>query len=135
METADVPPSASRPAGQEPSDGRAPRRAVRGRRGYFLPGIMALVALVVIGLLWGAGDLEHPAATSLTGSDVASQISLGIQTQEGSDRPPAVSCPRREPVRVGHSFDCRVAGSPPRIVHVSEIDGRGELRWSLASAG
>jgi hypothetical protein len=90
---------------------------------------------MVIGLLWGGGDLEHPAATSLAGSDVAAQISLGIQAQENATRPPVVTCPAEEPVAVGHTFDCTLAGSPPRPVHVTEVDGRGRLQWTLAPPG
>ncbi len=92
------------------------------------------MALLVIGLLWGAGDLEHPAAKSLVGSETAAQIALGIQAQQNLHQAPQVTCPAREPVRPGLTFDCRLAGHPPRSVHVTEIDRRGEVRWSLPSS-
>jgi hypothetical protein len=130
METESRPETAST-AGGAPAHVPGP---ARGRRGYFLPGVIALVALLGIGLLWGAGDLEHPAATNLAGPDVAAQISLGIQAQENATRPPSVSCPAKEPVHQGQTFDCTVAGSPPRLVHVTEVDGRGRLQWSFTAS-
>jgi hypothetical protein len=129
------PPTSTRPEALTTPDTTPPTKQRAGaRRGYFLPGVIALIALLVLGLVWGAGDLEHPAATSLTGSDTASQIALGIQAQQDLSRAPDVTCPAREPVRSGLTFDCRLAGSPPRTIHVTEIDSRGEVRWSLAPA-
>lgn len=116
--------------GPEPTDPARGRRA--GRRGYFVPGAVALVALLGIGLWIGAGaDLTHPPPKTLHGSDVAGQISLGIQAQQNDSSPPTVRCPD-EPVRTGYRFTCTLerAGSK-RTVDVSEIDGRGHLRWSL----
>lgn len=131
-------PSSSAVSGAEAPDAvegeRPASRSPRGGRGYFLPGAIALVALLVIGLLWGAGDLEHPAAKELDGPDTASQIALGIQAQQNLERAPVVSCPPREPVRAGLVFDCTLVGSPPRAIHVTEIDSRGEVRWSLGAA-
>ncbi len=104
-------------------------RPVRG----FLPGVIALIALLVIGLLWGAGDLLHTADTTLAGSDTADQIALGIQAQQNLAQAPQVTCPAREPVRTGHTFDCTLVGHPPRTIHATEIDTRGEVRWSLGA--
>jgi hypothetical protein len=129
------PPTSTRPEPLTASDSAPPTSPRAGaRRGYFLPGVIALIALLVLGLVWGAGDLEHPAATSLTGPDTASLIALGIQAQQDLSRPPDVTCPAREPVRTGLTFDCKLAGTPPRTIHVTEIDSRGEVRWSLAPA-
>lgn len=103
----------------------------RARRGYFLPGFIALVALLIIGLAVGAGDLEHPAATKLVGTDIAQQIALGIQSQQQSSRPPDVTCPATEPVRTGLRFECRVDGAAGRVIYVTEVDDRGRIRWSF----
>lgn len=108
-----------------------------GRRGkgYFLPGFIALAALLGIGLFVGAGDLQHPVPTALVGPDIASQIALGIQAQQNLARAPAVSCPAREPVHEGLRFQCTLAagsGGGSRTVYVTEVDGRGRVRWSLA---
>ena len=120
----------------------------RPRRGYFLPGAIALGALLLIGGAVGAGDLAHPAPHTLSGPDMAAEISLGIETAQGLSQPPPVSCPAREPVRDGLQFTCTTAAHPASVpgslpgsvpvsvpVYVTEIDGRGHLRWSLTPPG
>lgn len=103
------------------------------RRGYFLPGFIALAALLTLGVAFGAGDLEHPAARTLVGPEIASQIALGIQTEENAAAAPAVHCPGSEPVRQGLVFDCTDGSGPSdRTVYVTEIDGRGDVRWSFS---
>lgn len=117
-----------------PTDpGPVPQGSRRGRRGYFLPGAIALVALLAIGAAVGGGDLSHPAPKILTGPDVASQISLGVQAQQNDPVPPRVSCPAREPVRAGYHFSCTLtpAEGPPIQLAVTEVDDRGQLHWSL----
>jgi hypothetical protein len=106
----------------------------RSRRGYWIPGLIAMIVLLAIGLVLGAGDLQHRTPTTLHGSDVAQEISFAIQAQEGALAPPVVRCPGAEPVRVGWRFGCTVieAGSG-RAIQVTEIDSRGHLRWSLSS--
>ncbi len=107
----------------------------RGRRGYFLPGAIALAALLLIGGAMGAGDLAHPAPKHLRGSDVASQIALGVQEQRNSTTLPKVTCPATEPVRTGYHFDCQLdGGGAPLTVTVTEFNGRGGLHWSLSPA-
>lgn len=93
-----------------------------------------MAVLLVIGLLMGAGDLQHQAPKSLAGSDVATQISLGIQAQQHDSAPPSVRCPAREPVRAGWRFDCtESARGGDKTVQVVEIDGRGRLSWTISS--
>jgi hypothetical protein len=68
----------------------------------------------------------------LNGSDVAAQIALAMQVQRGSSTPPKVDCPGSEPVRAGWTFTCTLAGrNGPETVNVVEVDGRGNLRWSI----
>ena len=102
-----------------------------------IPGLIALAALLAIGIVFGAGgDLTHPGPDRLTGSDVSAQLALGIQTQRGMSTPPVVSCPASEPVRTGFTFECSVTGLPshqPQKLDVTEIDGRGHLRWKISS--
>ena len=104
----------------------------RPRRGYWIPAVIAMVVLAAIGLALGAGDLDHARPSVLHGSDVAQQIALGIQAQQGTRHPPEVHCPASEPVQVGYRFLCT---SPQagvnRSIEVVEIDGRGHLRWQL----
>ena len=104
----------------------------RGRRGYWIPGLMAMAFLLIIAVAVGAGDLDHSAPRSLQGPDIASQIALGIQTQQGTARAPDVHCPGKEPVRSGWQFECSVTqagGSVP--VEVVELDQHGQLSWHL----
>jgi Domain of unknown function (DUF4333) len=102
----------------------------RSRRGYWLPAAIAMVTLLIIGLAVGAGDLDHRAPNSLSGPDLASQISLGIQTEKRYSAPPDVSCPNTEPVRDGWTFACTESyGGVDHRVEVTEIDARGRLQW------
>lgn len=103
------------------------------RRGYWVPGLIALTVLVMIGLIFGAGDLSHPAYTSINGPDIELQISQAMQVEQNTGTAPEISCPRREPVRAGLTFDCS-ARTPTgqEVVHVTEIDNRGAIRWSLS---
>lgn len=118
-----APPGASGPSGSP----------AKSRRGYFLPGVIALATLLVIGAFLGAGDLAHPAVTTIDGPDIAQQIGEGIQATRASTSVPQVTCPAREPVRDGLQFRCSVAGphGNAEAVYVTEIDSRGEIRWSL----
>jgi hypothetical protein len=109
-----------------------PDRPSRSRRGYWLPAFIALAALLLIGGAVGAGDMSHSAPKTLYGPDVASEIALGIEVQQGITVPPAVSCPRREPVKIGWSFSCKtMLSGRSETVAVVEVDGRGHLRWQL----
>ena len=106
---------------------------VKKRRGYFIPGIIALVVLLVIGLVLGGGDLEHPAATTIYGSAIESQIANGIQDVRDTNATIDVACPAQEPVKQGLQFSCTAtgAGLENQTVYVVETDGRGDTRWSL----
>ncbi|HWE57983.1 MAG TPA: DUF4333 domain-containing protein [Acidimicrobiales bacterium] len=106
------------------------------RRGYFLPGFIAMGALLVIGVLFGAGDLEHPAARSVVGPDIAGQIAAAIQTVENARTTPDVHCPAREPVQLGLQFECtQGSGATTRPIYVTETDNRGGVRWSFDPPG
>lgn len=107
-----------------------PEGAARRKRARWIPGLIALAALLAIGFVVGAGgDLSHPAPKSLSGRDVSAQLATGIQAVESRPSPPAVTCPASEPVRVGLRFRCSYDGGKP--IDVVEIDSRGHLRWSL----
>jgi hypothetical protein len=113
-----------------------PRRAP-AKRGYLLPGVIALAALLAIGTAFGAGDLYHQPPRGLPGPLVASQISLAIQADYNVSVAPVVSCPASEPVRSGLVFYCseeaKAAGSPLKIT-VVETDQRGNLSWKLPAS-
>lgn len=127
------PPTGSTQDVEAEDPGRREVSSGRRGKGYFLPGFIALVALLVIGVIFvGAGDLQHPAATELSGSDIGSQIALSIQAQQNTSSPPTVTCPAREPVHQGRTFQCTLRANPDRAVYVTEVDGRGRIRWSFS---
>ena len=115
----------------------ASRPRDKSKRGYLLPGVIALAALLAIATAFGAGDLYHQPPTSLAGPDVASQIALAIQAERNVVSAPSVTCPANEPVRAGLVFYCvetpRVNGQPVRVT-VRETDQRGNLSWTLPSS-
>jgi hypothetical protein len=113
-----------------------PVKRPSGRRGYLIPGLIAMAVLLAIGVALGAGDLDHRSTSGLHGSDVAQQLALAIQAQSGLHTPPDVTCPATEPVRQGFRFSCSITGNgSTRVVDVEETDGRGHLRWQLSQPG
>jgi hypothetical protein len=109
-----------------------PAQPGRPKRGYWIPAVIAMVVLLAIAAAVGAGDLDHSAPTKLPGSEVASEVALGLQVQTRSSGPPDVTCPPSEPVRAGFHFECTLSsGATRRAVDIVEIDGRGRLRWHL----
>lgn len=128
---------ADRPEALE-SHGEAGGHATRrggAKRGYLLPGVIALGALVALGTAFGAGDLYHQPPSALAGPDVASQISLAIQAEQNVVTAPAVSCPASEPVRAGLVFYCAEkpeSAGPPVEITVRETDSRGNLSWKFS---
>ena len=109
-------------------------RAARRRRGYWIPGLIAMAVLLAIGLAFGAGDLDHGTLNTLPGTEVSQDIAQAIQAQDGTHVPPQVHCPASEPVRAGLQFTCTVTqGQTSRTVRVVETNGRGELSLSLGS--
>jgi hypothetical protein len=106
----------------------------RRRRGYWIPGLIALAVLLGIGLALGAGDLDHGGATTLAGPEMAQELAQAIQARDGTPSPPTVHCPHTEPARAGLQFDCTIIGAgPARTLHVTEINNRGALSWRFGS--
>jgi hypothetical protein len=108
----------------------------RRRRGYWIPGLIAVAALTALAVAFGAGDLNHRGPRVLYGADVAQPIALGLQAQEGTHTPPGVRCPQTEPARRGWHFVCTRVGPGPDVpIQVVEIDSRGHLRWGEGASG
>jgi hypothetical protein len=106
----------------------APRRG----RARWVPGLIALAALLTIGFVVGAGgDLSHPPPKNLSGTDVSAQLAIAIQAERSLRFPPALTCPPSEPIRAGFRFRCHFGDGRP--IDVVETDGRGHLKWSLPS--
>jgi hypothetical protein len=123
--------AAEDPEGVEAEGADAPMP--RPKRGYLLPGAIALAVLVIIGVVVGAGDIQHSAPTSLYGKDVASNLSGGIETEQGWHTAPQLMCPPVEPARQGLEFQCTLVHDGNRqTVDVYEVNNHGNLRWSLA---
>lgn len=116
------------PAADSPSGGS-------GRRGYFFPGVLALLAMVGIGAVANLGALDHRGPSRLAGSDVSTFLAQGIQAERGLSAPPSVSCPANEPVRVGLRFVCRwEQGALSRPIQVTETANR-QFRFSVGAPG
>ena len=93
-----------------------------------------MAVLLVIAVAVGAGDLDHSPPHVLQGPDIASQIALGIQTQEGAPSAPDVHCPKSVPVRSGWRFECSVQRAGKSVpVEVVELDQHGQLSWHLGT--
>ncbi len=111
-----------------------PRSAARRRRGYWIPGVIALVVLLGIGLGFGAGDLNHRGPTTLAGPQIAQDLAQAIQAKEATPTPPTVHCPDSEPARAGLRFACAVTqAGATRAVDVTETNGRGGLSWHFGT--
>lgn len=107
-------------------------RPRRGRRGYLLPGAIALAALIGLAAVINAVGQTHLSPRTLAGPDVATYITQGLQAS-GDRRGPVVRCPASEPVRAGLVFACtlREAGAT-RAVRVTETDGSGTFTYAVA---
>ena len=114
----------------------SPRAAPpRRRRGYFLPGGIALAVLAVLAVLIDQIGLAHRTPSTLSGPDTATAIAQGIQAAASDHRLPQVRCPASEPVRAGLRFTCTEiasAGAAPRAIAVVET-GRGAFTWQPSS--
>jgi hypothetical protein len=135
-----APPAEERAPQPNGRHGRHPQAeppASSQRRGYFLPGVIALAALLALGAAFGAGDLQHRGPSILAGRDVAEQLALAMQAQVAAPSAPSISCPSTEPVRKGLVFYCKVApwrGAGRRELRVTEVDSSGRLSWSVVPA-
>jgi hypothetical protein len=91
------------------------------RRGYLVPGIIALVVLAVIALVIDVTALQSHSPSTLVGQEVEQYIASWAQAQEGLSSPVA-SCPAHEPRRNGAVFYCTVTASGrTRRVQVTEL--------------
>jgi hypothetical protein len=99
--------------------------AGKGKRGYFVPGIIALAVLLAVGAFAYGGGLSHAGPSGVDSSRVAALIAETYQNNHQLASPPPVQCPDHEPVAIGHRFECqllRKAGGP-LPVEVTETGG------------
>jgi len=103
------------------------------RRGYFVPGLIALVAMLAGGAALNIGGLDHASPSRLAGSDVATFVAQGIQADRGLASPPAISCPSSEPDRAGFTFACVWhRGAQDVAIRVTETTRTGQFRFSVS---
>lgn len=111
--------------------GRAPRP--RGKRGYFVPGIIALVVCAGIATLIDVTGLQTRTPSRLAGPQVETFLSQAIQARDALSAPPTVTCPGTEPLRAGVAFSCTVV-LHGRTERVAVTEGRGaSLTYRLAA--
>jgi Domain of unknown function (DUF4333) len=116
--------------------GEAGSKSRRSKRGYFIPGLIALVVLAVGGGLANFAGIDHAGPNRLAGPDVETFLGQAIEAQDHLASAPSIRCPASEPVRVGLTFTCtwqRAAGNRP--VTVAETDARGQFRFSVGRGG
>ena len=110
-------------------------RPVPARRGYLLPGLIALVVLGVLAVLIDVVGLQHRAPRTLAGPDVATLIAQDLQTRTGAHQPPQVRCPASEPVRAGVEFTCEEqAAGGTRTIRVRETSAGGAFTFTEEGA-
>src|ERR1700722_10017793 len=112
MAEADYVSPAEAPAGSRP----------RPKRGYLVPGIIALGVCAALGVIIDVAGLQSHTASHLAGADVEVLVSQSLQAATGQHSPPQVRCPAEEPRRAGVTFDCTLlrAGRPPAVITVTE---------------
>lgn len=119
---------------------RASRTSVCGyaggaKRGYFIPGMIALAVLLVGGGIVDAAAFSHGSPHRLPGPLISAQIADNYQGNHGLASPPPVRCPGDEPVTAGHHFTCQLlrANAAPLAVSVTETGG-GQVSYQVAGS-
>ncbi len=113
----------------------APGGRPRPKRGYLVPGIIALVVCAAMATVIEFGGLRSHTPPSLAGHDVEALVSQRLQATHPQGSPPQVRCPAVEPLRAGLSFDCVFleGGRPAGTIRVTELSAAGTLHVSSPS--
>jgi hypothetical protein len=114
------------------SPGAAPGTRPRPKRGYLLPGTIALVVCAAIAVVIDLAGIQSHTPTTLAGHQIESLVSQSLQAQHPQRNPPQVRCPASEPLRAGLAFDCSLVqgGRPAGTIRVTELSGAGALHVS-----
>jgi hypothetical protein len=105
----------------EPAPTEEQGRRTPPRRGYLVPGVIALVVLAVIALVIDVAGLQSHSPRSFSAEDVEQDITSWAQSQMGLTNPSA-TCPGSEPKRTGTVFYCSLTASGrTRRVQVTEL--------------
>ena len=102
------PPGGAAPGPGGSADGGSAGRRGPSRRGYLVPGLIALAFLAALALVINWAGLSHPRPRTLSRSDAQTLLSQALQVQLGDASPPQVRCPGAEPVRAGWRFTCHL---------------------------
>lgn len=104
-----------------------------GKRGYFIPGLIALAVLLAGGAFATAGGLSNASPSRLDGVHVGTLIAENYQNNHQLASPPPVQCPPDEPVAAGHRFVCQLLRTKggPLPVEVTETGG-GRVTYQVA---
>jgi hypothetical protein len=108
-------------------------RPLPRRRGYLVPGAIALVVLGVIALVIDVAGLQSHTPSTLVGTEIATDVSQAVQASQNLGSPPQVHCPAREPLRAGLVFECTLLrpGRAAEGVRVTEESKGGDFHIQL----
>lgn len=111
----------------------ADTRPLPRRKGYLLPGAIALVVLAAIAVVIDVAGLQSRVPRTLNGASTAQQVADAIESQQALTSPPSVHCPASEPVRAGVVFYCTLdrKGTPRRWVRISEYSDAGDYHLAV----
>jgi hypothetical protein len=114
------------------SPGPAPGTRPRPKRGYLVPGIIALVVCATIGIVIDLAGLQSRTPSTLAGRQLDALVSQSLQATHPQRTPPQVRCPATEPERTGLVFDCSLVrpGRHDGVIRVTELSGSGTLHIS-----
>jgi hypothetical protein len=108
---------------------------VSGRRAYLRSGIVALAVLVLIAIGVSVFALSpRSSPRSLSGAEVATDLSSAIQAQRHLSSPPDVRCPPSITLRQGDRFTCTLIEHPhPVIVEVTQTNSQGNFTFIITN--
>jgi hypothetical protein len=117
------------PFGAGPAAAPGTRR--RPKRGYLLPGTIALVVCAVIGVGIDLAGIQSHAPSNLAGGQVEAFLSQSLQYTHPQASPPQVRCPADEPLRTGYTFDCTLVkdGRSAGLIRVTETSATGTFSY------
>ncbi|HLI00535.1 MAG TPA: DUF4333 domain-containing protein [Acidimicrobiales bacterium] len=111
----------------------ADTRPLPRRKGYLLPGAIALVVLAAIAVVIDVAGLQSRVPRTLNGAATAQQVAQAIETRQGLTSAPSVHCPASEPVRAGLVFYCTLdrEGHARQWVRISEYSNAGDYHVAV----
>jgi hypothetical protein len=117
-----------------PAETGRPRPA---RRGYLLPGLIALFVCAAVAIVFDLTGLQSHNPKRLAGSEVETFLAQAVQAGHPQSSPPQVHCPGSEPLRAGVVFSCTMTrtGRGPATIRVTETSSAGVFHYKVLSSG